>query len=235
MKIRNYTYDTLKRFIDWVDKEVEDIHPWIKEDKYAIQKKGYGTPEMEMKFMHLIFLYIQSKFPDFKSFSWEQGNDYNDEFYHFSLESLIVNELHYISSHIDFEWGLYDDDVMKTDISLGPIDYPENEMVEYAKERNLTLHGHGLDGDDSKNYYEYREKKYKHLELPSLKFIAFLKMLEINFSMYYFIYVFGNGVEVKFTKEGVRVKNINLSEYTGLKIGDGMRLEDLEDMDKLTY
>ena len=56
--------------------------------------------------------------------------------------------------------------------------------------------------------------------------IAFLKLLEINYSMYYFLYTFGNGVKVKFDKEGVTVTKLDENEIDGQPLGTGMYLDD---------
>ena len=75
-------------------------------------------------------------------------------------------------------------------------------------------------------YWAFRKQKYQALEAPCLKMLSFLKLLEINFSMYYFLYVFGNGVEVKFNKEGVIVTRVDHNEYEVSPLGSGMDFQD---------
>ena len=71
----------LNNFIDKLNNPPEDISKFIKEEISAIEVKGYGTPELEMRFLHKLFLKIQSNHPQFESFTWEQYNAYNDRNY----------------------------------------------------------------------------------------------------------------------------------------------------------
>lgn len=219
-------YSHLKYFLDLLSNPPEDVGKLIYKERYVVNQKGYGTPELEMRFLHKVFLYIQSSNPEFKSFSWEQSNCYNDNYYHIELTSFTLNEKVDIVSDISFFFEPYENEEMKSIIHFGAIDYPDPEEIEFAKENNLNLGEHGLDEPHWDAFAEYRKKKYQHLENPCLKFISVLKLLEINFSMYYFLYAFGNGVKVTFDTEGVTVTKLDENEIDGQPLGTGMYLED---------
>ncbi|HRO85177.1 MAG TPA: hypothetical protein PK110_10175 [Niabella sp.] len=215
----------LSYFLNKLDNPPEDISELIKSEKYVISHKGYGTPELEMKYMHNIFRQIQFSHPIFSSFSWTQSNCYNDNYYHIQLTSFTVNEKLYVDSDITFFFDYYENEEIKSGISFDVIDYPDNDEIEFARESKIEIKGNGLDEEYWDAYWAYKKEKYKHIETPCLKMLAFLKLLEINFSMYYFLYVFGNGVEVQFTAEGVVVRNLDENEIPGHPLGRGMEDE----------
>lgn len=219
-------YSYLKYFLNSLNNPPEDIGKLLYKEKYVISRKGYGTPELEMRFLHKVFLYIRASISDLESISWEQSNCYNDNYYHIELTSFTLNEKVDIDSDITFFFESYEDEEMKSNLHFGAIDYPDPEEIEYAKEHNLELGEYGLDEPHWDAFAEHRKKKYQHLEKPCLKFIAFLKLLEINYSMYYFLYTFGNGVKVKFDKEGVTVTKLDENEIDGQPLGTGMYLDD---------
>ncbi len=214
-------------FIDKLSNPPEDISKLIKEENSAIEYKGYGTPELEMKFLHKLFLQIQAVHPEFKSFGWEQCNSYNDNYHHFQLTSFTVNEKLDVNSSIDFYFSYQNNDKMTSDISFDSIEYPDPEEIEFAKESNLSFDREGLHQKHWDAFWEYRKKKYKHLEIPCLKFLIILKLLEIHFSMYFLLYTFGNGVKIKFDNEGVIVTKLDEKELDSSPLGDGMDLDEL--------
>lgn len=200
----------------------EDIRELLKDNKDILYYKGYGTPELEIKYLHQFFLRIQESEPKFESFSWQQCNEFNDNYYHFQLSSFTVNDTQIVNSDIDFHDEYCEKDKMTSYIDFEPLDFPDPEEIEYAKNNNLPLKENCLNTKDFEDYSEYRKKKYSYLKSPCLRFLTFLKSLEIKYSMYYFIYTFGNGVEVKFYKEGVTVIKLDENEIGGAPL-DGRK------------
>lgn len=209
-------------FIDKLSNPPKDISKLIKEGYSSIVYKGYGTPELEMKFLHKLFLQVQAVHNEFESFGWEQCNSYNDNYHHFQLTSFTVNERHGVNSSIDFYFAYHENDQMNSNISFDSIEYLDQEEIEYAKENNLPFDEEGLEQPHWDNYWNYRKKKYQHLEIPCLKFLVILKLLEKHFSMYFLLYTFGNGVRIKINKEGVTVTEIDSKELDGSQLGEGM-------------
>lgn len=218
--------DSLFYFIYGLEKPPKDIGKYLIDHKDSICQKGYGTPELEIKYMHQIFSHIQRSHPEFKSFSWEQCNSYNDNYYHFQLASFTVNDDFYVDSDLDFYFEYFEGEKLTSDISFDPVEFPDPEEKAFAKSKSIEIDKAGLPHEHLDSFFEFIKKKYKHLEIPCLKFLAFLKLLEINFSMYYFLYSFGNVVTVRFDKEGVTVKKENEKDLEGSPLGDGMELEE---------
>ncbi len=217
----------LSDFIDRLSNPPENISQLIKKENSAIGYKGYGTPELEMKFLHKLFLQIQAVHPKFESFGWEQCNSYNDNYHHFQLTSFTVNDKLDVNSNIDFCFAYNESDEMTSYVSFDSIEYPDPEEIEYAKENNLPFDKEGLDEKYWEGYWKYKTIKYQHFEIPSLKFLVILKLLEIHFSMYFFLYTFGNGVRINFNKEGVTVIKLEEKEMDGSPLGEGMDLDEL--------
>lgn len=217
----------LTDFIEKLSTPPQDISKLIKEENSAIEYKGYGTPELEMKFLHKIFLQIQAFHPDFQTFGWEQCNSYNDNYHHFQLESFTVNETLDVNSDITFCFIYDENEKMTSDISFDNVEYPDPEELEFAKNNKLPFGKEGLNQEHWDSYWEYRKNKYRHLEIPCLKFLVILKLLEIHFSMYFFLYTFGNGVGVKIDKDGVSVTKFDEEELNGAPLGHGMDLNEL--------
>ena len=202
-------------FLDKLDNSPNDIGQLIINEKLVLREKGFGRPEVEMKFLHQLFMHIQASHPQFETFSWLQSNAYNDNYFHFQLDEITVNDKLNIDSGIYFYYKYEDNDILNADIRFDAVDYPDPDEIAYAKE-NMLEFNEGMLGELHWNeYFEYIKKKYQHLEIPCLKFLAVLKIVEINFSMYYFLHAFGNGVEVKFNKEGVIVTKIDENEKEG--------------------
>ncbi len=199
-------------FLDSLSNPPSDIGREISYEPDGMGSKGYGTPESEMKFLHEIFSHIQESHPEFESFSWEQSNQYNDNYDHFQLASFTANDRLTVNSDISFYFRYSKWDQISSTIFFETFDDPDPDQIEYAKENNITI-----DDDDDRtlwqDFWRYKKEKYKPLEIPCLKFLVFLKLLEINFSMYYFLYTFGNGVEVKFNKEGVVVTKFDQNDW----------------------
>ncbi len=214
-------------FLNTLNNPPDDIAALLKAKKNVIGFKGYGTPELEMKYMHNIFRHIQLNYPNLESFSWVQSNCYNDNYYHIELSAITVNGKLDVNSDITFFFQYHEDDKMKSEISFYSAYYPDPEEIEYAKEKNIQIERGSLDQIHWKEYWDHRKKKYQHLEIPCLKMLSFLKLLEINFSIYYFLYTFGNGVKVKFSKEGVTVTKLEENEFESSPLGTGMDLDEL--------
>lgn len=212
-------------FIDQLSNPPEDISKLIKEENSSIEYKGYGTPELEMKFLHKLFLQIQSVHPEFESFGWEQFNSYNDNYYHFELNSFTVNDKLDVNSDIDFYFAYHENDKMTSHISFDSIESPDPEEIEYAIKNSLPFGKNGLDQKYWDAFRKYKNEKYKHLGIPCLAFLIILKLLEIHFSMYFMLYTFGNGVRIRIDKEGVTVTK--LEEMDGTTLGEGMDLDEL--------
>lgn len=217
----------LANFLDGLSNPPEDISRLIKKEFSGIEYKGYGTPELEMRFLHRIFLKIQATHPGFESFSWEQCNSYNDNYHHFQLTSFTVNRKLNVISDIDFSFSYNEKDEMSSKIFFESIEYPDPEEIAYAKENKLDYGEEGLNEQHWNAFWEHQKKKYKHFEIPCLKFLVILKLLEIHFGMYFFLYTFGNGVRTEFSKEGVTVTNLNEKEMDGYPLGVGMELDEL--------
>ena len=214
-------------FLNGLNKPPSDIGKLFKDEKHVFGYKGYGTPELEMKYLHNIFQYIQASHSELESFSWQQGNQYNDEYHHFMLMSFTVNEKLDVDSDLNFSFENHDEAEISSTIHFDSIEYPDPVEIEYAKENNIEVGEEGLDQTYWDAFWEWRKNKYQHLEIPCLKILAVLRLLEMNFSMYYFLYTFGNGVEVKLTKNGLTVTKLNENETGGKPLGTGMDLGDL--------
>lgn len=212
----------LQAFLNKLDNPPEEISQLLKDNQWVISGKGYGTPELEIKYLHQLFLYVQSSHPQFETFSWEQYNGYNDNYYHFQLSSFTVNNILETDSAIDFYFEYDDTGKMPAAISFSPLPVPDPDEVEYAKVNNLEYGEDGLATAHWEGYWQFIKNKYAHLEAPCLKFLAVLKLLEIKYGMYYFLYTFGNGAEVKFSSDGVTVRKLEPDETFGSQLGEGM-------------
>ncbi len=220
-------YKHLTDFLAALTNPPADLGKLLSERKYAVGRKGYGTPELEMQFLHKVFLLIGADHPEFISFGWEQTNSYNDEYYHFNLLDFEVNDKLDIDSDITFFFEYYEGEEVLSKVSFDSVTYPDPEEIAFGQERGFETNERGLTQNHWEDWWAYREEKYKHLQNPCLKMLAVLKLLEINFSMYYFLYTFGNGVKVRFDKEGVQVTKQDASEIDGQPLGEGMHLSDL--------
>lgn len=213
-------------FLDKLNNPPHDIAQLIKDEKYLYAYKGYGTPELEMRFLHRVFLHIQVSHPEFKVFSWQQYNSFNDNYYHFELSMFTVNNKLIVDSDVDFFFRYSEKDNLPSNINFNALDYPDTEEIEFAQNNNMELGKYGLENSNWEAYQEYKKKKYKYLEIPCLKFLAILKLLEAHYSMYYFLYTFGNGVAVEFDKKGVTVSKFDENEMDGVPLHTGMEEDD---------
>lgn len=203
--------DQLISFFSKFNNPPEDAMDLIKKSTYLLIYKGYGTPENEIKFMHDVFLYIRNLYPEFKTFSWEQYVSYNDNYDHFMLEEITVNG-HLDPMGPDFHWDNESENSIPTNIYFYSALDPDPDELEFCKNNNLkSLKSQ----EDFNNFTTYFQKKYKHLEKPTLLFQMFLKLLEYKFSMYYFLYAFGNCTKVEFNETGVSLTKFE-NEYHGL-------------------
>ena len=205
----------------------KDIGEQIENAKNIFLRKGYGTPELELKFLHNIFLRIQSEHPGFQSFAWTQYNDFNDNCFYFNIEDFIVNHNLYVSTEIDYDYKFYPKNAIDLRMDISAIDYDQD----LAEMRQLKTFDFDLDGPYNQiksinAYMEYAKIKYQHLEVPCQKMLVLLKLLEINCSIYYFLYTLGNGVKVSFDAEGVTVTKLQANQMGGRVLGDGMDLDD---------
>ncbi len=205
----------LKEFLDGLNNPPKDIGKYIKEEFSGIRYKSYGTPELEMKLLHSLFLQIKAEHPGFESFGWEQCNSYNDNYYHFQLFSLTVNEKLDIETDIDFYFPHHEDDKITSDILFNHIEYPDPDEIEFARTNNLEYDNDGVRNLNYKDFMNFMKEKYHHLETPTLKFMVILKLLEIHFGMYYFLYTFGNGVKITIKTEGVTITQLEINEIDG--------------------
>ena len=219
--------DQLTNFIEKLSNPPDDISKFITEQYSSIEFKGYGTPELEIKFLHQLFIQIQRNHPEFETFSWGQCNSYNDNYHHFQLTTFIVNDKHSVESSINFFFSHNKSDEMNSDIYFDSVEYLDPEEIEFAKANNFEFDKEGLTENYWNDFWEFRKNKYKHLEIPCLKFLVILKLLEIHFSMYFFLYTFGNAVIIKFDKEGVTITKTDINELEGSPLGEGMGLDDL--------
>jgi hypothetical protein len=168
--------EDLLSFIDRLSNPPENISQLIKEEYSGIEYKGYGTPELEMKFLHKLFLQIQATHPGFESFAWEQCNSYNDNYYHFQLTTFTVNRKLDVESDIDFYFSYSQKDEMSSNIFFDSIEYPDPEEIEFAIQNQLPYDEEGLNEQHWNAYREHRNKKYKHLGIPCLKLLVILKL-----------------------------------------------------------
>ena len=235
----------VQAFLDKLDNPPEEISQLLKDNQWVISGKGYGTPELEIKYLHQLFLYIQSSHPQFETFSWEQYNGYYDNYSDFQLIPFTVNNMHTVESGIEFyaedkhytfsesngnsvdratEYNTEGraDEYLPSAIDFHPNCCPDPDAVEYARINNYYFDGEMLATAHWKEYERYRKNKYAYLEAPCLKFLAVLKLLEIKYGMYYFLYTFGNGAEVKFSSDGVTVRKLEPDETFGSQLGEGM-------------
>lgn len=203
--------DELISFFSQFDNPPENTMDLIRESTSLLIYKGYGTPENEMKFMHDVFLYIRTLYPKFNTFSWQQYVSYNDNYDHFMLEEMTVNG-HLDPVGIDFNWDNESENSLSNNIFFFSSLDPDPDELEFCKDNNLKKLQSQEDFD---NFTTYFKKKYKHLEKPTFLFLMFLKLLEYKFSMYYFLYTFGNCTTVEFNKTGVSLTKFE-SKYNEL-------------------
>lgn len=218
--------DSIEYFFNWLDNPPKDIGRFLLEHKDVVWQKGYGTPELEIKYMHKVFLHIQKSHPEFVSFSWDQCNAYNDNYYNFELRTYEVNDMLYINSSLDTNPDNFENKEITSEISFEAIDYHDPDEKEFAIRNKIQKENDGLPVNHRESYQEFNKTKYKSLEIPCLKFLAFIKLLEMNYSAYFFLYTFGNGVEIRFDKEGVTVKKVNEKDIDGSPLGEGMDLKE---------
>lgn len=212
-------YSYLMDFIHKIETNQKDFNTFFKNNWVSLKWKGYGTQEMEMKFLHKVFLSIQAKQPTFKSFSWDQSSAYNDNYNHFQLQNFLVNDDYMADNHsLDFYFAYHEEEIKEYSavVHIQHKEYPDPEEIEFAKNNGLEFEEDCLVSEkDWDKFYEYQKKKHEHLELPCLQMFALLKLLEINFSMYYFLYTFGAEVCVRFDKEGVTIQKVNYQDIEG--------------------
>lgn len=206
--------DIIGFFRDFEKENPIDVIPFLEKNKSIFIYKGFGTPENEMKFMHDVFLYIHKKYPKFKEFSWEQYVSYNDNYDHFMIEDIMINGFIDAESGIDFTWDLQSENEMKRYLFLRVYD-DERDEIEFCKKHKIELEKL-YDSDKYDLFYDFVKNKYRHLEKPAELFILFLKLLDCKFSMYYFLYTFGNAKKVVFKKDGVEIIKREYSPHTEL-------------------
>ncbi|WKS95349.1 hypothetical protein [Riemerella columbina] len=224
----------LENFLAELESPPQDMKAFFEENKYFIRGKGYGTPELEMKYLHNIFLKIQKKHPDFQKFSWVQYNSFNDNYHYFKLLEFGVNDFLEVYPHFIFSFYPDDHDKIPSEISF----YVENvsEQIKFAKKKNLKYNDEGLvKYKHFEKFRKYINKKNQHLITPSLQFLSLIKIIELNLSMYYFLYTFGNGVKVEFSTEGVRVTQLSGDEHDMDPLGVGMDFDDANNFEKFDF
>lgn len=211
--------DIIGFFRDFEKENPIDVIPFLEKNKSIFIYKGFGTPENEMKFMHDVFLYIYKKYQKFKEFSWEQYVSYNDNYDHFMIEDIMINGFIDAESGIDFTWDLQSENEMKRYLFLRVYE-DERDEIEFCKKHKIELEKL-YDSDKYDLFYDFVKNKYEHLEKPTELFILFLKLLDCKFSMYYFLYTFGNANKVVFKKDGVEIIKREYSPHTELGFDAG--------------
>ncbi|MCU0328502.1 MAG: hypothetical protein MUE53_05880 [Chitinophagales bacterium] len=212
----------LKEYLDKLNHPPENLTKFIQEQNSGIHFKGYGTPELEMKFLHQVFLYIRSHHPDFKSISWMQSNNYNDNYIHFELACFEVNECLNINSDINFNFVYDPTEELSSDISFDVYGGDNPEFKAYLKLKNINFDYKDLSLNFYNEFKDYLNKKNAHLTTPCLKFLVFLKNLELNFGMYFFLYTFGNGSKVLIDENGIKITKLNLNDVEGISLDEGI-------------
>ena len=205
---------SLLNFFAKFDELPEDAKKIVEESTYCLVYKGFGTPKCEMKFMHDVFLYLHEKEPEFQQFSWEQYVGYNDNYDHFKIDDITINEYIDLDTGITFWWDKQSETELTTSLFLSAND--DRDRIEYCLNKNIDitiLDSHSIECD---LFAKYSVEKYKNLEKPALLFLLFMKLLEYKFSMYYFLYTFGNATTVIFNKEGVIIKKMEENHYNQL-------------------
>jgi hypothetical protein len=226
-----YDIATLVYHVTWLP---ENVLQYLLDEKPNYKHKGYGTPEQEMKFMHKIFMDIRNRSKGFDSFSWSQCNAYNGDYYHFELSFFVVNDTHIVNSDFSFSFEYHEGEVVNTSIWFDHIDVQDQDEMTFAQLNNITLDTYGLEPEYWDSFFEFKKEKYGHLEMPCLQMLTFLKFLEMQYSMYYLLYVFGNGVKVRFNEEGVNITKHSEHELDGYPLGKGMDYgNDLRKMTKI--
>lgn len=212
--------DEIKVFFkDFFKENPVDILPFLEKNKSILIYKGFGTPENEMKFLHDVFLYINQTYPKFEQFSWEQYVSYNDNYDHFMIEDIMVNGFLDVDSEINFTWDLQSESEMNHSVFFSAYEDQRDE-VEFCIKYNVKR-DNLYDSENLSLFFDYTKAKYQHLEKPTELFILFLKLLDCKFSMYYFLYTFGNSNKVVFNKEGVEIIKGENNPYTKLGFDAG--------------
>jgi hypothetical protein len=171
--------------------------------------------EVTAQFLHKLFLQIRDCHPEFNSFSWTQLAEYNDEYRHFQLKGFVVNQYLKAYSSIYFSSEYSERDSMDSRISFDVgVSSPSDEL-EFANKQPFANDAEGIAGKGRNRYSDFVNEKYQYLAMPCLKMFMILKMLEANYSMYYFLYVFGNSFDVTFDVGGVTVVKHVFDEENG--------------------
>lgn len=215
---------SIDQLLTYLDDPPADLGPFMVEHKYVFDYKGNGTPELEMEYIHRLFLKVQNQHPEFETFAWEQFYDYNDEYFIFELDSFIINEyLVLLDSDIDFYFR-YTGQKISSQILFDIDEGEAPDALAFSKKHNLPTEIENWPAGMYSEFFDIFNEKFKTLHLPTLKMLVMLKMLELNFSSYYFLYTFGDGTKIKLETKGVEVTRIPENERYGVPLGEGFRM-----------
>lgn len=208
------TYSDFLAFVDGLQRPQKNLIEYMQRKKPNFTKKGYASPKMEIKFLHAIFLHIQQKHPDFECFSWNQSisNYYGN--ITLLLNEFRVNNTYFVESEIKFRDAINREDEINPRVCIARNEFPDPDEVNFAKERDIPLDEYGGIGFTHLNdFHEFWDMKYGSIETASLKMICLLKLMEFQYSSYYFLYVFGENFNVKFHKDGVDLTRLKYKEH----------------------
>ena len=174
----------------------------VKQITWRFGRKGYGDREQELAFVAGFFKEIFAQFPQLTSFAWSQYQDYNDEYYHFDLESYQVNGIYEVDI-FGFDWWNENEDWNYR------FDYDESKEALTLKQ---DLYAAVKDWD-ARNKQVQQETQ--HLREPVDAMIIFLKACYDFYKPFYFIYLFGRRANVIVTAKGITVDTEEINYIDG--------------------
>jgi hypothetical protein len=207
------THNDFIAFLDGLNRPPTNLIAYIDRKKPNFKHKSYGTPEMELKFLFRLFLYIQKKHPDFGSISWTQHIAFNGSYHHLQLKTFMLDDERLIYTDIQFRDAHHSSMVYNSDIRIMPNEFPDPEEVAYAVKHGVPHGACGIELSHLEEYRVFRKERYGSQESACLKFIALLKLMEVHYGVYYFLYVFGNSVHVRFDENGVIITDMDFKDH----------------------
>jgi hypothetical protein len=209
-------YEDLISFIESKEEFPENLAQLLEQKKYILTRKGYGTPELEMQFLHKIFMRVQAVHPEFHSLSWEQHSEYNDEYHSLNVYCFVANAEVEVDTDLLSSFNYFPYKEISSKLHLEVEKDAALDEIAFAKQHNLPIGEHGLSSEDWNKYYDSVQERYAHLKIPCLKMMIIMQLLRINFSMYYFLYVFGDFTTVTINEEGITIakRDLHLDSIT---------------------